>query len=305
MKRISKAKVMTLAELDAKFPTEDVCKSYLQASRWPQGVTCPRCKHEKVYELSREYHWQCENCAADGYRFSVLVGTIFENSPIPLQQWFKVIYLMLSSKKGISALQIYRMMGFGSYRTAWSMCHRIRVALGEEHFRKLIGFVEIDETFVGGKAKNRHKDKRGGPGGTGSAGGRGIRGKAIIAGAVQRKGKVVARVIQSIDGPTLARFVREVVSDKVSLLCADEFAGYNSIRNEYPFGMVDHARGEYVCGSVHTNTIEGFWSMIKRGIMGTFHKVSPKYLPLYVKEFQFRYNNRDNANIFNTAIKAC
>src|ERR1700694_1989943 len=186
MKKQTKYKAMPPAEPEAKFPNEGACKSYLQARRWPQGVKCPRCDNEKVYELAREYHWQCENCAADGYRFSVLVGTIFENTNVDLIPWFKVIFLMLSSKKGISALQIQRMLGFGSYRTAWSMCHRIRVALGNEEFRKLIGFVEVDETFVGGKARHKHQ----GPG----RGGMGATGKTIVAGAVQRKGKVVARV---------------------------------------------------------------------------------------------------------------
>jgi len=305
MKRIYKFKAMTLAELEAKFPDEGACKSYLQARRWPEGVRCPRCKNEKVYELAREFHWQCENCAADGYRFSVLVGTIFENTNVKLPQWFKVIYLMLSSKKGISALQVQRMLGFGSYHTAWSICHRIRVAMGKEHFRKLIGFVEVDETFVGGKAKNRHKDKRGGPGATGSSGGTGVHGKAIVIGAVQRKGKVVARVVANLDRETLCGFVREMVSDKVSLISTDERRGYNGLKEQFPHGTVDHWNGEYVHGNVHTNTIEGFWSMVKRGVVGTFHKVSAKYLPLYVKEFEFRYNNRHNADIFGAAIKAC
>src|SRR5262249_15540274 len=148
-----KAKPMTMAEFNSKFPSEDACRSYLVARRWPQGVRCPRCDHDKVYELTKEYHWQCQNCTEDGYRFSVLVGTVFENTNVPLTQWFKVIYLMLVSKKGISALQIQRMLGFGSYRTAWYMCHRIRAAMGKPEFHQLMGFVEVDETFVGGKAK--------------------------------------------------------------------------------------------------------------------------------------------------------
>src|SRR5208337_2905152 len=133
------------------------------------------------------------------YRFSVLVGTIFENTNYPLCTWFKVMYLMLSSKKGMSALQIHRMIGTGSYQTAWYMCHRIRAGLGNVEFRKLVGFVEVDETFVGGKEKNKHKDKRGG--------GRGTSGKTPIIGAVSRKGKVVAKVIENVDTSTLDEFV--------------------------------------------------------------------------------------------------
>jgi len=295
--KIPKTNQMTLSELEARFSTEDACKSYLASRRWPDGVRCPRCGSDKVYKLSRVWHWQCR-CSPNGYRFSVLVGTIFENTNYPLQTWFKVIYLMLSSKKGISALQIHRMIGTGSYSTAWYMCHRIRAGLSNEEFRKLVGFVEVDETFVGGKAKNRHKNKRGG-------GGRGPSGKTPIVGAVSRGGKVVAKVIDNVDTETLDKFVRETVSEKVSLLSTDDNSGYRYLNRWFNHGVVHHAIGEYVIGAIHTNTIDSFWSMIKRGIVGTFHKVSKKYLQLYVAEFEFRYNNRKNPDIFGAAIAVC
>lgn len=293
---------MTIAQFEQLFPNEDACKAYLTANRWPEGVRCPRCGHEHVYALeSREYHWQCHNCSEQGYRFSVLVGTIFENTNKSLREWFRVMHLMLCSKKGISALQVQRMMGFGSYETALNMCNKIRAALGNVEFKKLIGYVEVDETFVGGKAKNKHK----GPGGRGDFGGTGGTKKEIIVGAVRRKGDVIARVIENTSAETLDRFIRYAVSDRVSLISTDEHRGYTNVKRSHAHGVVRHGQGQYVNGAIHTNTIEGFWSIVKRGIVGTFHKVSRKYLPLYVNEFEFRYNNRMNPDIFGAAIRAC
>ena len=137
------------------FPDDDACAEYLIQRRWPDGVRCPRCASEHVFEVAKAWHWQCKQCAKDGYRFSVLVRTIFENTNKPLRVWFRVMHLMLTSKKGISSLQVCRYMGFGSYKTAWLMCNKIRVALGNVEFKKLVGYVEVDETYVGGKAKNK------------------------------------------------------------------------------------------------------------------------------------------------------
>jgi transposase-like protein len=215
---------MTVADFDRLFPDEDTCAAYLVEHRWPDGeVTCPRCGSTRVYDLkTRKLNWECPDCRQGGaYRFSHIAGTIFENTNKPLREWFRVIHLMLTSKKGISALQVFRYMGFGSYKTAWYMCRRVRAGLAQEDFRKLMGIVEVDESFVGGKAKNRHRNNgRGGPGRSGMGSG-----KKPVVGAVGRK--------------------------------------------------------------------------------GTFHKVSAKYLPLYVAEFQFRYNNRDNADIFGETIRGC
>jgi hypothetical protein len=299
---------MTVRQFERAFPHEDACIEYLIRHRWPKGVCCPRCGSLGVYELkTMKWKWECPDCRAGGaYRFSHLVGTIFENTNKPLREWFRVIHLMLTSKKGVSALQVKRYMGFGSYETAWAMCHKIRVALQDKEFKQLIGVVELDETFIGGKWHNQPLRKRFKRDDDDDPKSRNPHGdKETVIGAVQRKGNVIARVIEKLDHVTINRFVSEAVSRRVSLLCTDEMRAYGILDFDYRRRTVNHAQHQYVVGAIHTNTIEGFWSIVKRGIVGTFHKVSAKYLPLYVAEFQFRYNNRFNEDIFGAAINGC
>jgi transposase-like protein len=299
---------MTIGEFEKSFPNEPACQAYLVAHRWPNGeIVCPRCgKSEKIGTISTmPFKWQCYACRKDGYRFSAIAGTIFENTNKPLREWFRVIHMMVTSKKGISALQVQRVMGFGSYRTAWYMCHRVRAGLADEKFRKLMGIVEVDETLIGGSLENKHVSKR-----------RELRerfgnrakysNKSLVVGAVERGGSVVATVIDGASSAVLSRFIREACGDRVSLLCTDQLPAYMPLSGKGWFHRwVDHSREQYVVGAVHTQTIEGVWSLVKRGMVGTFHKVSAKYLPLYVAEFSWRYNNRLNDDIFGAAVSAC
>ena len=226
--------MMTLREFMAKFPTDEDCKQYLFEHRWPDGkVKCPRCNNEKVYKLRRLWHWQCPKCGKTGYRFSLLVGTIFENTNFPLTTWFEVLWMMLNSKKGVSALQVQRQIGTTSYKNAWYMCHRLRAAMHDDEFRKLMGIVEVDETYIGGKDKNRHWSKK-----SHITGGSG---KATVIGAISRKGNVVCRMIENADTNTLARFVHKAVSEKVNLVSTDEHRGYLPLREmDYKHSTVTH-----------------------------------------------------------------
>jgi len=241
------------------------------------------------------------NCGGrNGYRFSVITKTVFENTNYPLRTWFQVIYLMTQSKKGISALQIHRQIGSGDYRTAWYMCHRIRAAMKDNGFPKLMGEVEVDETYIGGKDTNRHWYKK-----THMKGGSD---KMTVIGAISRKGNVVCKLIEAADKFTMQNFVRQTVSERVSLVATDEARGYENVNKLFPLkphGVVKHSRKEYVRGNIHTNNLEAFWSLLKRGVVGTFHNVSKAYLPLYLAEFSFRHNERKNPDIFGAVVAGC
>ena len=294
---------MTLPQFERMFPDEEACKNYLFSRRWPDGVKCPRCgKSEAVYKIALPWKWECANkdCRkGNAYRFSLIAGTIFENTKCPLRTWFWVLFLILTSKKGISALQIHRTIESGSYSTAFYMCHRLRAAMNDPDFRQLLGSVEVDETYIGGKDSNRHWDKK-----QHKTGGWG---KTPVIGAISRKGNLVCKMIERADMPTLHRFVAETVSRKVELVATDEHSGYQYLARwqELPHETVNHRGGEYVRGLVHTNTMESFWSLLKRGIVGTYHNVSKKYLPLYLAECSFRFNNRHEPDIFGRAIAGC
>jgi hypothetical protein len=298
---------MTLNDLETLFPTEESCKRELVRRRWPDSaIRCPKCGTDKVTTLkTRPFNWLCRACDKRGYRFSVLVGTIFENTNIPLRTWFKAMYHMSVAKKGVSALQLQGMLGLKKYESAWYLCHRIRAAMQNDEFKKLTGVVEIDETYVGGKSKTRHHDKqlefrsknKHHP----------FKGKAGVLGAISRKGNVTARVIERLDSNTVGRFVRDTVSEAVDLVATDDLKLYSDmywgpLRKH---ASVNHSKGEYVRGVVHTANLDSFWSLLKRGIVGSYHHVSKKYLPLYVNEFAFRHNHRGDPDIFGALLAGC
>jgi transposase-like protein len=288
--------MMTLKQLLAIFPNEDVCREFLMERRWPNGVRCPRCgKTETVYKLAKPWKWECSNKGCrkgNAFRFSIISGTVFENTKYPLGTWFEVVWQMLNSKKGVSALQIQRQIGCASYQTAWYMCHRLRAAMHDPGFKQLMGIVEVDETFIGGKEKSKHLGKRNSHNTAG-------KGKAVVIGAISRKGNVVCQMIENADHATMMRFVRNTISNKVDLVMTDEQRAYDTLPEHE---VIRHSDNMYVRGIVHTNNIESFWSLLKRGVMGTYHNVSRQYLPLYLAEFQFRHNNRKNPDIFGEAI---
>jgi len=274
----------SLSELTSKIRNEQNAIDYFMSIRWRNGAFCPHCGSLRVYHFANKRTHKCGDCRQ---RFSIKVGTVFEDSKIPMRKWLMAIWLLTSHKKGIASTQLAKDVGV-TQKTAWFMAHRIRHAKATKSYNKpLDGEVEVDETFVGGKAKNRHKDKRGKSGVTGGAG------KAVVVGAVQRKGRVIARVAENVRADTLTQFVRETVAPNVELVSTDKWVGYKHLGKEFPHVAVDHAAGEYVRGIAHTNTIEGYWAQLKRQIYGIHHWVSGKHLDRYVSENSWRYNRRE------------
>lgn len=244
-----------------------------------------------VSELREYDRWDCNGCR---YQFTVTAGTIMHKTKIPLFKWFLAIYLMVESKKGVSANQLKRTIGV-SYKTAWFLCHRIREAMGNDPFTgpTLFGVIEIDETFVGGRAKG----KGAGPYASGN--------KAIVVGAVQRDGRVRLKHIPDTKRATLDAFITETVTDKALAIYTDEFPSYRGLseRHGVHHDTVHHNADEWVVGDVHTNSVEGVWSLFKRSIMGAFHKISVKHLDRYLEEVEWRVNNRNNPHIFRDTLR--
>ena len=279
----------TLMEAVQYFSDPDVTLKTIVELRWPDGVCCPTCASKDVRFLSTRRIWECKH-KHPKKQFSAKVGTIFEDSPLGLDKWFVAIWQIANCKNGVSSYEIHRALGI-TQKSAWFMLHRIRLAMKAGSFEKMDGTVEVDETFVGGLAKNMHKHKREQKiKGTGSAG------KAVVMGILRRgtkksSSKVKAMVIKNTDKETMHPIVREHV-EPGSVLYTDTWAAYRGLAPDYQHEVVNHAV-EYVRGSVHTNGAENFWSLIKRSIKGTYVSVEPFHLGRYLDEQSFRFNERE------------
>jgi len=285
---------MNIIEIYQKFPTESDCIGHLELVRWANKPRCIYCKSPNSTPLPKENRHHCNNCNTT---FSVTVGTIFHHTHLPLQKWFLAITLILNAKKGISARQLARDLGVNK-DTAWRISMKIREAMMERGQRDLLtGIVEVDETYIGGKPR-----KGGSNGGT-SHRGRGTT-KTPVVGMVERQGKIRAKVVKKyqLKSKDLKSLIRQNVDIENTTLMTDQYRGYAGIQQIMAHKVINHSIW-YVDGDTHTNTIESFWALLKRGIIGQFHKVSIRYLPRYVNEFCYRYNYRDHEDLFGLTIK--
>lgn len=275
----------TLQEAILYFADPVNCREYLVARRWPNGVTCPKCGSRKVLFLEKYNRWHCRE-KHPSPQFTLKTGTVMEDSPIGLDKWLTAMWMVVNCKNGISSYEIHRTLGV-TQKTAWFLDHRIRLMLEDEYAEKLSGTVEMDETFMGGKVKNMHKSKK--PKGTGFSGvAVGAMAKTIVVGMLERNGRVRAEVVEDRTQTVLHNLVAKHVSEGATLM-TDEWGGYKGTNLEHE--IINHAQ-EYVRGLVHTNGIENFWSLLKRGIDGTYVSVEPFHLFRYIDEQAFRFNNR-------------
>ena len=271
-----------LFDLQKAFPTEKACIKFLELIRWNDEIVSPFDETSKVYKC-KENRYYCKN--SNRY-FNVRTQTLFEASNISLRKWFMAIYLITSHKKGIASLQLHKDLHV-TQKTAWFMLQRIRKCFEFENNNILNGQVEVDETYIGGKNINRHFDKK-----VEHSQGRSLKDKVAVLGMVERKGKVNAKVVPNTSADTLTREIIRCVRDSANIY-TDEYLGYNRISQFYIHAIVRHNLNQYVDGLAFTNSIEGFWSLVKRGLIGIYHFTSRKHLQKYLDEFVFRFNTKD------------
>lgn len=275
----------TIKDFDKEFPNEDTCLEWVMNYRFPNGITCSKCnKVTKHHRVAKRTCYECDNCGNQVYPTA---NTIFHKSSTPLRTWLYAMFLMSNTRCGISAKQLQRETGV-TYKTAWRMFKQIRSLLGDNG-DKFTGKIEVDETYIGGKRQGKR--------------GRGASGKTIGAGIVERQGEVSASVVPNVQSNTLLPMIENKTTTD-SIIYTDEMPSYNKLEKMgYEHKVIPHFSKVYVMGDIHTNTIDGFWSLVKGGINGVYRHVSPKYLQSYVNEYQFRYNHRkDDTPMFQTFL---
>lgn len=288
---------MNLLTIFKRFPDQEACIAHLEKVRWAGFPSCPYCGVATVARKSdsgRTGRWNCYGCKSS---FNVLSGTIFEKTRIPLQKWFLAIGILVNAKKSVSSFQLARDLDMNQ-KTAWYMQQRIRAAMLTTEGELLQGIVEADETYVGGKPRKGNKRKDDVP----SKRGRGTS-KVPVIGAIERGGRVVARVAEDLSGKGILRFLRETVRPEGSLLITDEFKSYGAA-SEYACAVINHKEA-YADGMVHTNSMEGFWSLLKRAWYGSHHHYSKRFMPLFIAEACWKHNQRRNPDAFGGFLRGC
>lgn len=288
---------MNLLTIFSRFPDQEACIAHLEKVRWAATPSCPFCGATTVARKSdsgRMGRWNCHGCKSS---FNVLSGTIFEKTRLPLQKWFLAIGLMVSAKKSLSSFQLARDLDMNQ-KSAWYMQQRIRAAMLTKEGNLLQGIVEADETYVGGKPRKGNKRKDDKP----SKRGRGTS-KVPVVGAIERGGRVVAKVADDLTGKGILRFLRATVRPEGTLLITDEFASYNAA-GTYTRAVINHKKS-YADGLVHTNSIEGFWSLVKRAWYGSHHHYTKRFMPLFIAESCWKHNQRRNPDAFGGFLRGC
>jgi transposase-like protein len=285
---------MTLPEVNSLYSTDDRCRELLERLRWPEGVICPRCKDTRVSRLKEYARYECVGCE---YQFTATSGTIFHDSHLPLPIWFIAVLLLCEAKKGMSAMQLKRTIwgiDRGSYKTAWYLCHRIRKAMSQVDRPMMDGTVEMDETYVGGRKRGACVRGRGAE-------------KEIVIGLRQRNGDLRFFHAKDAKSATLAQYIRDNVSEDVDVIVTDEWSAYpDAMRRTDNFEKhktIRHKGGVYVDGDIYTNTVESAFSLLKRGIIGTWHRISAKHLQAYLDEMTFRFDRRKNRDLFIDTLR--
>ena len=282
-----------LCELMERYGDEQSCRNYLEHLRWSNGVHCPKCNGEKISSILKRDQYNCDNESCR-YQFSVTADTQFHDTHLPLFKWFLATFLICQSRKGMSANQLKRMLRI-NYRTAWYLCHRIRDAMKAVNPQPLGGIVEVDETFVGRKQRG-HQHKVGHPECK----------KQVVIGIRQRGGELRFFHAEDVKSGTLAKYIKENISQDVDVIMTDDFKSYPKALHDAgvlaEHKTVCHSDGEYVNGDVYTNSIESAFSLLKRGIVGTWHRISAKHLQAYLDEMCFRFDNRNNPYLFRDTL---